>query len=247
MPKDWWKTFFGKDYLTLWEKKGAFKNTSREIDFVIKLAGIKKPHKILDLCCGHGRHSIELASRGFKVTGLDYSNYELGLARKQAMQRGLNINFIQADARNFKLNNKFDVILNLFSSAIGYGTDQDSQKIINHMAGALKKNGCFVFDIMSATYLLTNYKPKEIIKTGRVKALSTRYFDPKTFTNQEKLVVKEENRTRIYRNSLRVFTYPEMKQMLEKSGLKPIKIYGSLMGKPFSVNTKRMVILARKG
>lgn len=246
MLSDWWKTFFGKDYLAFWEKKGAFKNTSKEIDFIVKLAKIKKFQEVLDLCCGHGRHSIELASRGFNVTGLDYSKYELDLARKHAKELGLNINFVQSDARDFKFKKKFDVILNLFSSATGYGTDYDAQKIIDHVAAGLKKGGYFIFDIMNVTYLLTNYRPKQIIRIGKIKFSSTRYFDPKTFTNYEKFVVKEANKTRIYHNSLRVFTYLEMKHMLEKSELKPIKLFGSLTGKPFNLDSKRMVILARK-
>ena len=67
-------------------------------------AGLERPHRILDLCCGQGRHALELARRGFSgVTGLDRSRYLIRLARKRAKQRHLVVSFHEGDARRFRL------------------------------------------------------------------------------------------------------------------------------------------------
>lgn len=125
--KEWWKTFFDEHYLTVWKAVGRLSNTKKEISFLEKIVPLRKKHKILDLCCGHGRHSIELAKRGYQITGFDYSPFKLKIAKAEAVAQGLKINFVQGDARNLKLREKFDVILNLFSSAVGYGSEKDTR------------------------------------------------------------------------------------------------------------------------
>src|SRR5215467_6062872 len=91
LPSDWWRTLFNSLYL---ETDGDIiendRNTAEEVDLLIRSVGLERNDRILDLCCGQGRHSLELASRGFpNVTGLDRSRYLIRLARKRARQRNL--------------------------------------------------------------------------------------------------------------------------------------------------------------
>ncbi len=88
LPSDWWRTLFNSLYL---ETDGDViendRNTAQEVDLLIRSAGVERNDRILDLCCGQGRHSLELARRGFpRVTGLDRSRYLIRLARKRARQ-----------------------------------------------------------------------------------------------------------------------------------------------------------------
>lgn len=89
MSINWWKTYFDKNYLAMYEKSGMFKHTQKEVNFLIKNLPIKKNQKILDLCCGHGRHALILAKKGFRVVGLDYSAYQIKAAKTAAAQAGL--------------------------------------------------------------------------------------------------------------------------------------------------------------
>src|SRR6516164_5720942 len=105
LPSDWWRTLFNSLYL---ETDGDViendRNTSEEVDLLIRTVGLERNDRILDLCCGQGRHSLELAWRGFPhVTGLDRSRYLIRLARKRAKQRGLQVSFHEGDARRFRL------------------------------------------------------------------------------------------------------------------------------------------------
>src|ERR1700746_4240707 len=105
LPSDWWRTLFNSLYL---ETDGDIiendRNTADEVDLFIRSVGLERNDRIRDLCCGQGRHSLELANRGFpNVTGLDRSRYLIRLARKRAKQRNLQVAFHEGDARRFRL------------------------------------------------------------------------------------------------------------------------------------------------
>ena len=86
---------------------------------IVSLLKIDPGASILDLCCGPGRHSLELSRRGFSLTGVDRTKSYLEKARKQAETEGLKVEFIQEDMRSFCKSNTFDVVINLFTSSFG--------------------------------------------------------------------------------------------------------------------------------
>lgn len=93
----------------------------------------------MDLGCGYGRHSLELAKRGYKVVGLDYSGYMINLARKKAKKENLNIKFIKGDMRKINFENHFDYVLSFFTS-FGYFTKESERlRVIKEVYRALKK------------------------------------------------------------------------------------------------------------
>lgn len=103
-PGPWYKDFFEGDYLRLWLGAGESTHvspeaTERQIEFIVEKLALSPGASILDLCCGHGRHSIPLAQRGFRVTGLDLSEQHLGLAQNAAIEAGAEIEWVHADMR----------------------------------------------------------------------------------------------------------------------------------------------------
>lgn len=125
--ENFWETFqpvlFNEDRI---------KNTPLEVDKIINLLNIKEGSKILDLCCGVGRHSIELAKRGFTVIGVDSNEEYLKMAIKKSKKEKVNIEFIKDDMRNFYRENHFDIIINMFTS-FGFFEDMlDDKKVIEN-------------------------------------------------------------------------------------------------------------------
>lgn len=245
MPKDWWKTYFDENYIFFWKERGMFRHTTREVNFVVKNIPIKKSDRILDLCCGHGRHSIEFAKRGYKVSGLDFSNYELNIARKDAKARNLDIDFRQGDARNFKYPKKFDVVLNMFT-AFGYGTKEDDRKIIRSVSKSLNKGGKLFIDLLNFAWLIKNYQPYKVQSLPGVKVIMKRRFDFLTSIASEQRTVIKGKKRKTYRNAHRMYTLGELSDLFESEGLKVIKYWGSFKGKSYGIDTKRMLVLARK-
>ena len=123
LPLDWWKRIFNSVYLkTDGDVIDNEVNTKKEIDLVLEKVAIEPFDHVLDLCCGQGRHCIELAKRGFRrVTGVDKSRYLIRLAKKTAGALNLPINFYERDARNIGglFNDAFDVVL-LMGNSFGY-------------------------------------------------------------------------------------------------------------------------------
>src|SRR2546429_3597127 len=112
----WYKTFFGEDYLHIYEPVLTPERTQREVDGIVNLLALPQGSSILDLCCGHGRHAIPLARHGYKVTGQDLSEVFLREAEKEALAKGVHVDWLHGDMRNIPFENEFDAVINIFRS-----------------------------------------------------------------------------------------------------------------------------------
>ncbi len=135
------------------------KHTIQEVDYIIKECNLSSGQVIMDFGCGNGRHSIELAARGLRVTAIDYvdkfvdaANNSVGLEIKE------NVEFIIGDCRNITFNYKADTIVCLYDVIGSYGKDEDNQSIINNISRHLKVGGTAIISVMN--YHLTLEKAK---------------------------------------------------------------------------------------
>jgi 2-polyprenyl-3-methyl-5-hydroxy-6-metoxy-1,4-benzoquinol methylase len=101
--KQWYEELF-QDYSDKYDNESFTKGTMGEVDFIEKEISFNKSLKILDIGCGTGRHSLELARRGYDVTGIDLSESMIDKARSLALAENLKIDFRVKDARNFNGN-----------------------------------------------------------------------------------------------------------------------------------------------
>ena len=132
--------------------------TQSQVNFLWKILQLRGGEKVLDLACGFGRHTLELARRGCQVVGVDITDAYIEEARKQARKSGLDAEFICADLRSVRFTSEFDVALNLADGAIGYLEDeQENLKIFDLIASALKPGGKHVMDVCSADYAAHNF------------------------------------------------------------------------------------------
>ena len=122
LPVDWWRTLFNAVYLdTDGDVVENSEITKHEVDRIISALDLKQNDHILDLCCGQGRHTIELAKRGYNfLTGIDRSGYLIRLARRRAKAAFLKIQFKEGDARHFSLaSNSQDSVI-MMGNSFGY-------------------------------------------------------------------------------------------------------------------------------
>ena len=217
-----------------------------EIDQVVALLGIEPGTRILDLCCGPGRHSLELARRGFRVTGVDRTAAYLEKARKQAKSETLTIEFVQDDMRRFCRPDSFDGVINMFTS-FGYFEDPaDDRQVPVNIHQSLKTGGTLVMDIMG----------KEVL---------ARIFSQRTWEEKEGVIVLQEHK--VCKNwswtenrwimlkgqhcdevtiSHRLYSAAELSDLLADCGFDSVDIYGDLAGTPYDHQAKRLVAVARK-
>jgi D-alanine-D-alanine ligase len=163
LPSDWWRTLFNSLYL---ETDGDViendRNTADEVDLLIRSVGLQRNDRILDLCCGQGRHSLELARRGFPhVTGLDRSRYLIRLARKRAKQSNLPVSFHEGDARRFRLGDgEFHCVCILGNSFGYFELPEDDLAVLEAVKRALASGGSLVMDLMDGEWMRAHYEPR---------------------------------------------------------------------------------------
>ena len=163
LPSDWWRTLFNSLYL---ETDGDViendRNTADEVDLLIRSVGLERNDRILDLCCGQGRHSLELARRGFPhVTGLDRSRYLIRLARKRAKQRVLQVSFHEGDARRFRLGDgEFHCVCILGNSFGYFERPEDDLAVLEAVKRALGSGGSLVMDLMDGDWMRHHFEAR---------------------------------------------------------------------------------------
>lgn len=220
------KKYYGSQGKYLKEHKNYFseEQLQKDIDFLIDVLNLKKKDKILDLACGHGRHTIELKKRGFDIDGLDFSEHLLHVATKTAKQEGLQINFYNQDIHNINLKAKYDKIF-LFFSEFGLF---DANKVLKNVSIILKTNGLFLLDCDNV-FRLTQY----LIKHPKAPY----NFD---FNNME-LKERQKNSPKV-----RYYIVPELKSLFQNNGLKVISIYGNYAKNNLDINSKRIILIGKK-
>jgi len=220
-----WQRFFDS-HAAHYEENGFTKHTTAEVDFILTLYPILPGSTILDVGCGTGRHSIEFALRGYRVTGLDLSDGMLSVARANAIAAGVDVNWIQADATEFALPDKYDVGLSLCEGGVGLIERGESAEthdlaIFRNISASLKPNAPFILTALNGYSIIRQMKDEQI-QEGR--------FDPSTMlaNYQDEWDLPEGLKIMTIRE--RLFIAPEVVRMLAESGFVVDNVFGGTAG-----------------
>jgi len=186
LPAEWWRTLFNSIYLkTDADVVENDTNTVQEIDLLVRYAGLEHNDKILDLCCGQGRHSMELAQRGFRnVTGLDRSRYLIRLAKKRAKSLGYEVSFHEGDARRFRLpENSFHCVALLGNSFGYFDREEDDLAVLRSVHRVLRSGGTIALDLTDGQWMRENYEKR-----------SWEWIDANHFVCRERTLTKDNSR-----------------------------------------------------
>lgn len=250
---DWWKDSHDELYLiTNARSVNDDVITKSEVTFIVHNLKPNKKQTILDLCCGHGRHSLELARRKYKVTGLDYSEVLLKRARERAKAENLDINFYQGDARNIKLEkNSFDYVINMGNSFAYTLKKDDDSKFLKQVYKVLKSGGKFLLDIANGEYMINHMKPITWHKaTKDLYVLRKKEYSKKLRGIVAKEIVLSVANGLV--NELdyfeRMYTSDQITSLLKKNGFKVLHVHTSLTPKKEDLGfmTNRLMIIAKK-
>jgi SAM-dependent methyltransferase len=244
----WYVEFFGEDYLRMSAPILTPERTKEEVALIVERLGLPPGSAILDLCCGHGRHSIPLAQQGYQVTGLDLSQVFLDKARADAEKAGVNVRWVHSDMRQIPFEAEFDAVINIFT-AFGYLESQrEDQKVLHQIRKALKPGGLFLMETVNRDAVMRNFMPYDVSRhEDGLIVLEERRFNLLTSRMEVNVtLIEPDGSRREYNYSLRFYTLTELAQMLGAAGLWLEECYGGLDGSDFTLNSRRMVLLARK-
>jgi SAM-dependent methyltransferase len=244
----WYDGFFDREWLDLLAPElGGGERTEREVRFVSERLALDPGAAILDLACGHGRHSVALARLGYAVTGVDLSEPSLAHARHAAQAEGLSARFLRADMREIEFEAAFDAVVNLWS-AFGYFDDQaDDERVLAAVARALRPGGAFLLEQINPLMLLRRFRERfwEELESGAVM-LDERRYDIATGRTKAFWTVVREDGTRVHlAHSVRLYTPVELFTMMERAGLRVEETWGSWDGDPLELDSRRLIVLAR--
>ncbi len=168
-----WEKFFDK-HAADYHKESFVQNTISEVDFVARELNLPAGATILDIGCGSGRHALELARRGYKVTGIDISNNMLEIGRKKAKEENLDAIFVQADATEYIAEKEYDACICLCEGAFGLLSQEEdpfehSLSILGNIGRSIKTGAKFILTCSNGLRMIRIFNLKEI-ESGR--------FDP---------------------------------------------------------------------
>lgn len=252
--KQWYENLF-ENYGIKYDKECFTQGTIRECEFIENEIAYNKDIRILDIGCGTGRHSIELAKRGYSVTGVDLSTSMLKRAREKAIEQKVNVDFKKADARSLTFKEEFDLVIMLCEGAFPLmETDEMNYQILQNAAEALKQKGKLIFTTLNGLFPLF-HSVKDFLASETQEGNATydkNSFDLMTFRDHNITSVEDDfgNNKELQCNE-RYYVPSEITWLLKSLNLKTIDIHGAKLG-AFSRNNKlttkdfEMLVIAEK-
>lgn len=240
--------FFGPHYLEEYVDLLPTDRTRAEVDFLESILALPPGAPILDLCCGHGRHAVELAGRGYAVTGQDLNHYFLGEAARKALDRGVEVRWVQRDMRDMRFEEEFDAVVNLFTAFGYFDTDAENFAVLPGVRRALRPGGRFVMDLIHRDHLARKYQPRRwrALDDGST-LLEESWFDFVRGRNTEHRVrLWPDGRRREMDLSLRIYALNEVVDACTAAGLEYVASYGDYADRPLDFDATRCVLVTRR-
>lgn len=217
---------------------------------ILKIASVDtsqcKP-MVLDAGCGLGRIAVELAARGTQVTGVDLIQPFLAAAAETAEAEGVNVEWVQADLRNFIRPAAFDIAINVYTS-FGYcNTIEEDSQILHNISQSLKTGGCFILEMTGREIAVRDFTAGEWFRrsgytvvtefsvVGAWEGLRSRWmlYTDKGLQSDHSFVQ-------------RLYAATELRQMLINAGFHSVEIYGDFDYSPYNEKARTMILVCRK-
>lgn len=215
----------------------------------IELAQLEEGASCLDVCCGPGRISVELALLGMKVTGVDITQPFLDAALETAEDEEVEITLINQDMRKFKSSKKFDMALNVYNS-FGYcDSISDDTKILKQVYASLKKGGTFILECISRETAVKYFTEGEWFERAGMTVLTDfSVVGAWEGLRSKWILIDEKKSTRIEHCFVqRLYSAAELRDsLLKEVGFKTAEVYGGFNMEPYNQNASTMVIVCRK-
>ncbi|KPJ59525.1 MAG: hypothetical protein AMJ46_10950 [Latescibacteria bacterium DG_63] len=238
---EFWKLL---DPVLFSEKRWAV--TEEEVAGIIKLTSLEPGERVLDLCCGPGRHSLELARRGFVVTGVDRTLPYLERARAATEKEGLSVEFVHEDMRNFCRPGAFDVAMNYYTS-FGYFRDKsENEKVLKNLFSSLRPGGRLLLELMGREVLARIFRERDWLERDGVFLLEERKVEDNWTWIDNRWIVFKDGKKKEFSLTLRLYSAVDLSSILESVGFEETKSYGDIAGSPYDHTAKRLILAAKK-
>lgn len=241
MEKEWFRDWFSSDeYLGVYSHRNN-QDAKKFLELILERTNLSQDARILDAACGAGRHTIYLASKGFRVTGFDLSKTLLMKAKAGLNEKSLYADLFCADLRNVCLRPRFDLILNLFTSFGYFKSDEENFRFVKIAYNLLNENGVYILDYLNMNYLSENLIHKTIKVIGHKKITEQRKIEEGRVV-KEILIENGEIKNSFF-ESVQLYSKEKIVNEFEKIGFSVKELFGDYTGLPFDENKSPRLIL----
>ena len=250
--KQWYEELF-QDFAEKYDRESFTSGTSGEVDFIEKELNFNREAAILDIGCGTGRHSLELARRGYKVTGIDLSGSMISKARAIAEKENLEVDFLEKDARSLNFFESFDLAIMLCEGAFPLmESDEMNYSILQNACNSIRQDGKLIFTTLNGLFPLF-HSVKEFVNKGESQSQSLENtFDLMTFRDHSLYETEDDHgNKKTLKCNERYYIPSEITWLLKSAGFRISEICGCRLG-AFSRNDLlttedfEMLVIAQK-
>jgi SAM-dependent methyltransferase len=247
-PTDWPVAFFDDDYLRIYRPMLTPERTAHEAEFIEWALSLEPASAVLDLACGYGRHAVEMARRGHRVTGMDFNAHYLEIAAGDARAAGVEVRWVPGDMRALPFDREFDAVYSFFTS-FGYYSDEENERVIAGIACALREGGRFLIDMANRDWFLSH--PQQRIWNQRedgsllVEEVSLDLVGSRVTSRQ--ILIEPAGGPRVTKEyDLRTYTCAELAALCARYGLEVTGVWGSAEREPYSLESRRLILVVRR-
>ena len=239
--KDWFVDWFDTSWYHRLYRHRNNREAQRFIDNLIDYLRPDKESWFMDLACGKGRHSIYLAEKGYKVLGLDLSQESIDAAKKSEHNR---LKFDVHDMREIYGKQKFDFVLNLFTSFGYFETDNEHLDVLLNMKDAMRDaQSLLVLDFLNAHQVIQGLRPKEIVKDGETIFRITRKVEDGFV--KKKIIVVEGAQEYEFIERVRLYSLEDFNRLFVQAGLEMVAIFGDYDLNDYQKDSARLILIGR--
>lgn len=243
--QEWFSKWFESPwYSTLYAHRHA-EEAAKAIQLMLNATNLEFGSKVLDLCCGNGRHSLALAERGFDVVGIDFSKNLLEIAQKKLEHTSAKL--FRQDMRHSYPSAPYDCICNMFTSFGYFDVENDNRTVIYRISEALKKGGYFFFDYLNSEYIRSTFTPFSETVLPHATIIQKRTISDTFVSKKIEIYTENQAKPQVFEEKVRLYTSKHLINMIESYSMNIVHQFGNYNGAPFiNDSSPRCILVAQK-
>ncbi len=246
MNQTWYSDFFSGIVVEMWRDAVSPEQTRREADYLVRALQLEPGQQVLDVPCGFGRHSIELAGRGMRMTGIDVSDEMIAIARQQSQLSNQEVNWRVAEMRDLNGLGEFEAAF-CFGNSFGYLDRKGMSEFLSGVSNVLAVGSRFAFDYgMAAESILPRFIEREWVPVDDMYFLESNVYNVADSCIETTYTFVRDGVAETRKGLHWVYTIAEIRAMLAQAGLNTISIASSLDGEPFELGTPVLYIVCER-
>lgn len=246
--RGWWDGYFDETFIDIYRDFLTPARTEREVAGLREMVPLGPDAEVLDLACGWGRHSVEMARHGFRVTGMDWSETLLARARKRAEAAGVTVDFERGDMREVPWTGRFDLVVSLYSSLGYFLSDDEDLRVLRGARAALREGGTFVLETMHRDHIVGGFAERDWWETeGGATVWVEREFDAVEGVSREWTRWSRARQMGEKYHELRIRSATEWDALLRRAGLVPVDWWGDWELAPFLHTSPQLIVVCTAG